>query len=131
MQHALDIRTAKQAAIIALIGPAPVLEFREGAMPMSCALHSTGTIVARGALPDVWARALDGELLMAGSWSMLAVSAGIIGHFRIYPARSAQCKIQGSVAVLAGGADMSVNMTNVKPGQLITVQQFISIAGNA
>ena len=134
MQYSVSVRTAKQAAIEDDIGPSPIIEFWDGALPADCAAAATGTLLAQFALPSDWlAVAAAGAVGKTGTWSGSAAGSGMLRYFRIYRAGSpSECDIQGTVGMAGSPTyDMTVDNVSVEPGQVITVSTFTMTAGNA
>jgi hypothetical protein len=133
IQQSVVVRNARLDAIEAAIGLSPILKFRTGAAPASCAAADTGTVVATLALPSDWmAAAAGGSKAKLGTWEdTQADAAGVIAHFRIYASDGTTCHLQGTVSMTGQGGDITVDNTNVQVNQDIIVNSFTITAGNA
>ena len=133
VQLSVSVRTARLDTIESTIGGTAVMELRSGAAPANCAAVSTGTLLARDALPADWmAAAAAGAKAKNGTWTLTGLGAGTIGHFRIFEAGSPDvCHIQGSVTATGGGGDMTVDNTSIALAQVVTVNTFTLTDGNA
>lgn len=134
LQYSVSVRNAGLDSRETTIGTAPILELRSGPPPANCAAAPSGTLLAQFALPSDWlAAAASGVKAKSGTWQGTAVGTGDIAHFRIYEAGSPSvCHIQGTVGLTGSPTyDMTVDNTNVAPGQTITVSTFQLTAGNA
>jgi hypothetical protein len=127
------VRNALLDAIETAIGAAPVIELRSGALPANCAAASSGTLLARNAIPSDWmAAASGGTKAKAGTWTLTGLGAGTIGHFRIFEVGSPDvCHGQGDVTATGGGGAMTVDNTSIALDQVVTVNTFALTAANA
>ncbi len=127
------VRNARLDAVEIEIGAAPVLEFRTGTPPASCAALSTGTLLAASALPSDWLLvAAAGAKAKNGTWTITGIAVGDIGYFRIMRAGSpSECDLQGTVTATGGGGDMTVDNISIAPAQVATVNTFTLTDGNA
>ena len=136
LQFGVTVRNAELDAIEDIIGTAPIVELRTGALPSNCAAVSTGALLARDAIPSDWlSAAVVGVKAKAGTWTLTGL-AGIttsdIGYFRIYEASSPDvCHIQGDVTATGGGGAMTVDNISLAAAQVVTVNTFQLTAGNA
>ena len=134
MQLSTTVRNARADAVETAIGTAPVMELRSGAPPANCAAASTGTLLARDALPSDWmAAASSGSKAKAGTWTLTGLGTGVIGHFRIFEASTPDvCHIQGTVGNAGSPTyDMTVDNQNIAVDQVVTVNTFTITDGNA
>lgn len=133
LQLSVPVRNALLDAIEAEIGASPVIELRSGALPANCAAASSGTLLARDAIPSDWmAAASAGSKAKAGTWTLNGLGSGTIGHFRVYEAGSPDvCHIQGDVTATGGGGAMEVDNTSIALDQVVTVNTFTLNAPNA
>jgi hypothetical protein len=132
LQYSPELRTAKQAAIEAAVGTAPLLEFNSGSPPADTATARSGVQLAVSALPSDWlAAAASGAVGKTGTWTVTGVAAGNIGYFRIYAAGSPSlCHMQGTVTATGGGGDMTLDNIAIAAAQVITVNSFTLTAAN-
>lgn len=136
INYSVSVRNARLDAIETEIGAAPIMEFRTGSKPASCATARSGTLLAQSALPSDWlAAAAAGVKSKNGTWTITGL-AGIatadIGYFSIMKAGSpSECAIQGSVTVTGGGGDMTVDNVSMAAAQVATVTGFDITGGNA
>ena len=133
LQLGVSVRNALLDAIETLIGGTPICELRSGALPANCAAASTGSLLARDALPADWlAAAAAGAKAKNGTWTLTGLGSGTIGHFRIFEAGSPDvCHIQGDVTASGGGGAMTVDNTSIAALQVCTVNSFTLTAPNA
>jgi hypothetical protein len=134
VKYSVEVRTAKQGAIEAAVGPSPAIRFFSGAAPATAPRATPpAALLAEGTLPADWlAAAAAGAVAKTGTWQLTGVAAGTIGHFRIYEAGSpTKVHMQGTVTATAGGGDMTVDNTNIAIAQVVTVSGFTLTAGNA
>lgn len=133
VQNSIEVRNAQLDAFETRIGASPVVELRSGAQPANCAAASSGAILATGALPADWmSAAAAGVKAKLGTWALVGVAAGTIGHYRIFEAGSPQvCHEQGSVTATGGGGDMTVDNTNIAVAQNVNVTGYTRTKGNA
>lgn len=132
VQYSVAVRNARANAVETAIGPSPVLKLRSGAPPASCAAADTGTALITIALPaDHHGDAANGVKAKAGTWQAAADTAGVIGHYRIYANDGVTCHEQGTVTLPGAGGDMTVQNTNVQPGQVVTVNSHTTTEPNA
>lgn len=133
VQNSVVARNARLDAFETAIGTAPIMELRSGAQPANCAAAASGSLLAQFALPSDWlAAAAAGVKAKAGVWSGTGLTAGNIGHYRIYEAGSPSvCHEQGSVTATGGGGDMTVDNISIAAAQVLTVTAYNRTAGNA
>jgi len=132
MQYSTTLRNNQLDQIEATLGVSPKLQFWSGVKPANCAAADSGALLAEMNLPSDWmAAASAGSKVKAGTWTVAASAAGVIGHFRIKDSGLAACHVQGSVTITGGGGDMTVDNTNAAVGQSITVNTFTINSGNA
>lgn len=100
VQHSVDYRNAKVAALETTIGVDAKLEIRTGAAPANCAAAATGTLLATLSLPtDYLGAAAAGAVAKAGTWSGTAVADGIAGHYRLLETTATTCHEQGAIGL--------------------------------
>lgn len=133
LQMSVAVRNARQDAYETAIGTSPILKFRTGAQPATCATADSGTVLATLALPSDWmAAASSGAKAKSGTWEdTSADAAGTVGHFRIYDSTGTTCHFQGSVTATGGGGDMTVDNAVFALAQDIVVTGFTTTDGNA
>lgn len=134
MQNSVRVRNGRLDSFETIVGTAPVLEFRAGAMPANCAAASTGAQLASGALPSDWlAAAANGLKAKNGTWTLTGIASGVIGYYRLYAAGSpSECDEQGTVGEAGSPTyDMTVDNLNVAAAQVVTVTAYNRTAGNA
>lgn len=133
LQYSINVRNAKLDAVETVVGAAPLLTIRSGAVPASCAAANAGTVLATINLPSDWmAAASGGTKAMAGTWQDAAAdAAGTAGHFRIHDTGGTVCHVQGTVTATGGGGDMTVDNPVFAVGQQFNVTGFTLTAGNA
>jgi hypothetical protein len=132
LQFDATVRNAMLDAIEAQIGVSPTMKLRTGAPPADCATADSGVVVATIALPADWmATAASGSKAKLGTWQdASADAAGVAAHFRIYDGGGV-CRMQGTVTLTGAGGDMTLDNTNIQPGQNITISSFTINQGNA
>lgn len=111
------------------VGASPKLRFYSGAKPANCAAAAAGTLLCEQTLPADWMNAAAGTKTKLGTWTGVAVAAGVIGHFRIYDNAGATCHIQGTASD-SGTPDMVVDNATVAIGQTVIVNTFTLTPGN-
>lgn len=133
IQLSIAVRNARLNAIETEVGTAPIVEFRTGSAPATCADASTGTLLAASALPSDWmTAAAAGAKAKNGTWTITGIAAGNIGYFRIMKAGSpSECDLQGTVTATGGGGDMTVDNIAIAAAQVATVNTFTLTDGNA
>ena len=126
LQYSVAVRNARLDAVARVVGPAPILELRSGSPPAACDAAPGGTLLAAGALPEIWmAPAAAGLKSKVGEWRLLGRAAGKIGHYRLVAAGI--CHEQGTV-----GADgvMRTDRAEIEPGQTVNVLVYTKTCGN-
>jgi hypothetical protein len=134
LQYSVSVRNARLDTVESTIGAAPVMELRSGDPPANCAAASSGTLLARDALPSDWmAAASSGSKAKSNTWTLNGLGTGVIGHFRIFEAGSPDvCHMQGTVGPIGSPTyDMTVDNVNIAASQVVTVSTFTLTAGNA
>lgn len=133
VQYSVKVRNERLDQLEDSIGASPLIELRAGSPPASCAAADQGALLAQGTLPADWmAAAAAGAKAKNGTWTLIGITAGTIGHFRIKEAGSPDtCHIQGTVTATGGGGDMTVDNTSIADDQVVTVNTFTLTAGNA
>lgn len=131
LQFSVAVRAAEADAIETAVGTAPTLKLWTGSVPANCAASDTGTQLAHMTLPSDWlTNPGDGTKALLGTWEESAAdAAGVAGYFRIY--QGATCHIQGTVTLTGGGGAMTLDNTNIQPGQDVKVTSFLLTEGNA
>lgn len=126
LQFSVEVRNAILDAIETAIGQGAVLKIRSGAVPASAATVDSGSVLAVLPLPnDYMQNAANGSKLKSGTWEdMAADAAGIAGHFRIYKADGTTTGLQGKITLTGGDGEMTLDNTDIKVGQGITVTGF-------
>ena len=77
MQYAVSVRNAKLDAIVADIGPSPVMQIFTGPPPPRCASGNTGKLLATLYLPHDWMLpAYAGSKSIAEKWGGTATDSG-------------------------------------------------------
>lgn len=126
LQYSVAVRNARLDAVARVIGPSPILELRTGPPPATCEAAPAGSLLAAGALPEIWTvTAAAGRKSKAGEWRLVGQAAGKIGHYRLVAA--GVCHEQGTA-----GADgvMQTDRAEIEPGQSVTVIVYTKTAGN-
>ena len=133
IQFSDAVRNARADAIETTIGTSAILKLRTGAAPANCAAADSGTVCATINLPSDWmGNASGGVKSKLGTWQdASADAAGTIAHFRVYDSGGTVCGMQGTVTLTGGGGDLTLDNTNVQPGQAITITSFSETEGNA
>ena len=134
LQYSTSVINARLDQVETTIGTAPVMELRSGAPPANCAAVSTGTLLARDALPSDWmAAAAAGAKAKSGTWTLTGLGTGVLGHFRIFESSSPDtCHLQGTVGPTGSPTyDMGVDNVNIALDQVVTVSTFQLTGGNA
>ena len=133
LQYSVKVRNERLDQLEDSIGVSPLIELRSGAAPASCAAADSGTLLAQGTLPSDWmAAASGGSKAKNGTWTIIGLAAGTIGHFRIKEAGSPDtCHVQGTVTATGGGGDMTVDNTSIADDQVVTVNTFTLTAANS
>jgi hypothetical protein len=133
IQYSTTIRNNQLDQVESTIGSSPKLQLRTGAAPANCAAADSGTLLDEITLPSDWmAAASSGSKSKSGTWTGSgAVAAGVIGHFRIKDSSGTTTHVQGSVSLTGGGGDMIVDSLGVIVSQIITVNVFTIVRGNA
>lgn len=132
LQYSVAVRNAQLDAVETTIGVSPILIFRTGAPPATCATADSGTLLDTFSLPSDWmAAAASGAKAKAGTWTISGDVAGTIGHFRIKDSTGTTCHLQGTVTGTGGGGDMTMDNVVIAVGQAGTVNTFTLNAGNA
>ena len=132
---ALDILNAAQDAmlnaLVAYIGPSPVLKIRSGAAPGIAAADS-GTVGATLNLPfTAFAAASGGSAAKVGTWQDASADATITAaHFRLYKNDGSTPVIEGTVTVTGGGGDITLDDVTIDAGQAVTIAAFTLNGGN-
>jgi hypothetical protein len=123
IQLGVTERNARADVLESTIGASPILEIRTGGQPANCAAADSGTLLASAALPADWLTAsASGVKTLQGVWQDASVDgAGTAGHFRIYNAGRVRCCVQGSVTVIGGGGDITMNSVTFVLNQFFTV----------
>lgn len=126
LQFSVPVRNARADAVEVTVGTSAILKLRTGAAPATCATADSGTVCATMALPADWmANASAGVKALLGTWQdPSADAAGVIAHGRIYASDGTTCGIQFDVTLTGGGGAMTLDNTNVQPGQPITITSF-------
>jgi len=133
LQYSVPVRNARLDTVESTIGASPLIELRSGDAPANCAAADSGTLLAQGTLPADWmAAASGGSKAKNGTWTIVGLATGVIGHFRIKDAGSPDtCHIQGSVGPVGSpDYDMEVDNVNIAAAQQVTVNSFTLTAGN-
>ena len=131
IQYSDTVRDAKNDALEAAIGTAPILQIRTGAAPANCAAADSGTLLCAITLPSDWmANSSAGVKVKSGVWSGTGAAAGTAAHFRVKNSAGTVTHIQGTVTATGGGGDMTMDNTAVAVGQIVTVNTFTITAGN-
>lgn len=106
------------------------LQYRTGAAPGASAVP-TGTLVAEITLPATpWAAGSGRTVPKAGSWTVAAAAAGVVGYYRLITAgdtgtlTQADPRIEGAVTLTGAGGDLTMDNTNVQTGQTVTENTF-------
>lgn len=137
IQLSVELRNARLDAIETVGGSAFVLELRSGAQAADCATASAGNLLARANIPadspsDGFLPAANGSKAKLGTWTLVGLGSGTIGHFRLFKAGSPDvCFMQGSVTATGGGGDMTVDNTSIALSQVVTVDTFTLTDANA
>jgi hypothetical protein len=132
IQYSDTVRDAKNDVVETTIGTSPKLQMRTGAKPANCAAADTGVLIAEMALPSDWMNAsAAGVKTKLGVWSVAAVAAGVLGHYRIKNTAGTVTHEQGSLTITGGGGDMTADNDNVAIGQTVTVTSYQKTSGNA
>lgn len=133
MQASVAVRNARLDAIETAVGTSPILEIRSGAAPASCAVASTGTLLASLQLPSDWAAAASGGTKSKlGTWEdLIANNSGTAAHYRLFDSTNTTCHLQGPVSMAAGGGELILDNTNIAAGQAVTVTSWTFTEGGA
>ena len=130
-QFSTAARNAALDAMETVIGIAPTLELRSGAVPATCATAASGTVLATMVLPSDWlAAASAGAKALSGTWAdTSADAAGTVGHFRIN--QGVTCHWQGTVTATGGGGDLTLDNIVLALAQQVTITAMTLTAGGA
>lgn len=133
LQLSTSVRNARLDQIESTIGTSAILKLWTGSVPANCGTADSGTQLVHMALPSDWmAAASAGSKAKLGTWQESAAdAAGTAGYFRIYDSGGTTCHIQGTVTLTGSGGDMTLDNTNIQPGQSVTVTSFTITDGNA
>jgi len=129
LQFSTTDRTAFASELAGAVDGGTIKLFT-GAEPANCAAADPSGPLASGTLPATAATASAGVLTMSGAWVATGTAAGTAASFRIYDS-NANCRIQGSVSQTSAGGDMTLDNTNIAVAQVVNVQTFSIIFGNA
>lgn len=130
VQYSVAVRNARQNAVEATVGTAPILQLRTGAQPASCAAADTGTLLATLTLPSDWLNAASsGATTLNGTWSGTVTTAGTVAHFRLKDSSGTTCHMQGSVGL--GTGDLSMDNNVVAVSQALSINTWTTTDGNA
>lgn len=100
-----------------------ILELRTGGVA-GAENTDTGTMLVSETLPaSPWSAAATGTKTKNGTWQVAASAAGVIGHYRLRNAGDTR-RIEGTVTLTGAGGDMTVDNTNVQPGQTVTINSM-------
>ena len=132
LQYSGAVRDAQLDAVETVVGTAPKLQIRSGAVPANCAAADSGTLLCEITLPSDWmAAASGGSKAKSGTWSGTGAAAGSAGHFRVKNSAGSTCHAQGTVTATGGGGDMTMDNIVIAVAQAVTVNTFTLSAGNA
>lgn len=132
IQYSTAVRNAQLDALETTIGTSPVLKIFDGTKPANCAAADAGTVLVTMTLPSDWMDAASsGSKSKLGTWSGTVSDAGTAQYFRIYATGGSTCHIQGSVTGSGGGGEITLQNTNLAPGQSVSITSFSITAGNA
>jgi hypothetical protein len=133
LQYSVAVRNARLDVVESTTGASAILKIRTGAAPATCATADSGTVLATCNLPADWmAAASGGTKALSGTWQdTSADNTGTAAHFRVYASDGTTCHIQGTVTLVGGGGDMTVDNTSFTAGQAFSVTTFTLTAGNA
>lgn len=132
IQLSVAVGNARLDAIETTVGVSPLLDFRTGAQPATCATADSGTELEQMTLPSDWMGAAASRTKSkAGTWTGTADAAGTVAHFRIKESTDTDCHLQGSVTAVSGGGDMELDNLIIAIGQTITVNTFVLTDANA
>ena len=98
--------------------------------PANCEAAITGTILATVTCPaSYFAAAGGGTITKNGTWSdTSADAAGTADFFRLFKNDGTTCVMQG---VVGAGQDMTMDNYVIAATQLVTINSFTLVAGNA
>jgi hypothetical protein len=116
------------------IGISPHLYIRSGLPPANCAAADTGLMLCDITLPSDWlTSAALGNKTKIGTWQANADPAAgtgtLAGHFRLKSGVTTHC--QGTVTLIGGGGNMTIDDLNIIAGQPVNVTSFSITDGNA
>lgn len=137
LQLSVPLRNRRLDQIDVTLPGGFVLELRSGALPANCAAASTGALLATAVLPtdspsDGFADAVAGVKAKQGTWTLVGLGTGTLGHFRVFELGSPQvCHLQGDITATGGGGAMEVDNTSIALSQVVTVNTFTLTDGNA
>lgn len=104
-----------------------LLQLRTGA-PAGPNNAAGGTLLAEITTPVTpFAAAASKSKAKSGVWSVAAVAAGTVGHYRLKNAGDTE-REEGTVTITGGGGDATVDNTNIAIGQTVTVSTLTRTA---
>ena len=110
------------------------LKIYSGSPPAAVTDAATGTLLLDGSVPVSPLTAPSGGSMSinnAGSWGGTAGGTGIAGYFRIIDSGGTGVVMQGTVTATGGGGDMTIDNTDIRPGQAVAVTTFTITAAGA
>lgn len=133
MQVSVAIENAMLDAMESTTGVSPVMRIRTGSEPNDCAAARTGTVLATLTLPADWmANAAISMKSLLGTWEDSDPDAiGTAGHFEIMESTLTTCHFQGSVSLVGGGGDMTIDDVEFAPGKPFAVTTFTIASANS
>lgn len=131
IQFSVALRNARLDVIESVVGVSPKLQLRTGVKPADCAAAASGTLIAEVPCPSDWmASAAAGQKVLAGTWTVAAIAAGTVGHFRLLDGGGV-CHEQGTATLTGAGGDMTLDNTAATVGQVVTITTWTKTEGNA
>ncbi len=125
-QKSTVVRNAELDAIETAIGTAPLLKIFSGAEPSDCSQADPSGLLCTITLPSDWlAAASGGSKLKSGTWSGTGSATGTALSWRIYDSSGATCHLQGNAS------DLTFDTTSIATGNVVAVNTFTIVAGNA
>lgn len=132
VKFSINVRNARLDSIESVVGASPKLQLRTGAQPSNCGSANIGILLATIDLPADWmAAASGGSKSISGTWEGSGIADGIVGHYRLFNNAETVCHEQGTVMLDGSGGDLTLDNTDVKTGQIISISTWTKTDANA
>ncbi len=126
LQFSTAFRNAMLDQLPVVAGSSEVVKMFTGSPPSNCAAADTGIMLLEFDLPVTsWVAASGGAKTLASlPQTVNAAATGIAAHFRLYNTGAVTCHTQGTITLVGGGGDMTVDNNSLVVGQTCLITSF-------